>query len=123
MRYILGSGGRSYMVGWGINPPSHVPDPAASCPAAVQPCAAPKASSQQYASPDPDPHALSGALVSGPSAGYVTSDRPHVTPAIPNALHGCTAGFAHRLGSQWKSYDDQQMLMMSVVPAQYHLLP
>ena len=69
IQYILGAGGRSYVVGWGVNPPTHIPSPAASCPMQVVPCAALKASSPQYASPDPNPHTITGALVSGPSIG------------------------------------------------------
>ena len=68
VRYMLGSSGQSFVVGWGANAPSHIPDPAASCPASVQPCTGLVATSPQYSSPDPNPHVLSGALVSGPDA-------------------------------------------------------
>lgn len=68
VQYVLGSSGRSYMVGWGIDPPTHIPNPAASCPASVQPCSGFLASSPQYSSPDQNPHVLSGALVSGPDS-------------------------------------------------------
>ncbi|CAL8470909.1 g10451 [Coccomyxa elongata] len=69
VQYILGSSGRpSYMVGWGNNPPAHIPNPAASCPTSVQPCAGFLASSPQYSSPDANPHVLVGAVVSGPDA-------------------------------------------------------
>lgn len=71
VQYIVGSSGRqSYMAGWGNNPPTHIPNPAASCPTSVQPCAGFLASSPQYSSPDANPHVLFGALVSGPDARY-----------------------------------------------------
>ena len=69
VQYMLGSSGRSYVVGLGDSPPTHIPSPAASCPAAVQPCAGALRTSAQYLSPGPNPHVLAGALVSGPAAG------------------------------------------------------
>jgi hypothetical protein len=66
VQFILGASGRSYLVGWGNDPPTHIPNPAASCPASVQPCSGYLASSPEYSSPDPNPHTLTGALVSGP---------------------------------------------------------
>ena len=68
IRYMLGASGRSFIVGLGTNPPSHVRDPAASCPSSVQPCVGTVASSPEYSSADPNPHVLSGALVYGPDA-------------------------------------------------------
>ena len=45
LRYALGwdkNAGRSFVVGFGQDPPSRIPDPAATCPASVTPCNAPK---------------------------------------------------------------------------------
>ena len=63
-RHLLGDSGRSYVVGYGHNPPTHVTHKAASCPgtAIETPCDA----SIAYNVSTPNPHVLTGALVSGP---------------------------------------------------------
>jgi len=62
MEYILGSTGRSFVVGFGINPPMRPHHGASSCPTRPEQC------SQNIAanSLDPNPQVLYGALVGGP---------------------------------------------------------
>ena len=46
VRYALGAGGRSFMVGFGERPPTHAASPAASCPLnPLDTCSAPRADS------------------------------------------------------------------------------
>jgi len=61
INYMLGDGGRSYVVGFGNNPPTQPHHRASSCPASPAPCA-----SFQLQQPGPNPHVLYGALVGGP---------------------------------------------------------
>ena len=60
-RYILGDVGQSLVVGYGLNPPSHVQNEAASCPPAPITCNAVSA----QLSPNPNPNVIAGALVEG----------------------------------------------------------
>lgn len=62
MGYILGDSGRSYVVGYGNNPPTHYHHRAASCPGPGQPCGW-----DYFNSPNDNIHILTGALVGGPS--------------------------------------------------------
>ncbi|KAK9842240.1 hypothetical protein WJX81_002174 [Elliptochloris bilobata] len=78
LRYALGAAGRSFVVGWGPDPPLRPASAAASCPAAVRPCNGSRASSAQYASPNPNSHVLAGALVAGPAAGDAYADERSV---------------------------------------------
>ncbi|XP_063436572.1 endoglucanase F-like [Mytilus trossulus] len=59
--YILGDTGRSYVVGFGVNPPSHEHHRAASCPLIPASC-----SHDFYEMKYPNPHVLYGAIVGGP---------------------------------------------------------
>ena len=69
--YALGSTGRSYVCGFGNNPPVKPHHRAASCPDMPQPC-----DSSAANSPDPNPQVLYGALVGGPDANdYYVDDR------------------------------------------------
>ncbi|XP_037070229.1 endoglucanase 13-like [Pollicipes pollicipes] len=60
---ILGDAGRSYVVGFGFNPPLRPHHRASSCPDPPAVCGWP-----QLSSPDPNPQVLHGALVGGPDA-------------------------------------------------------
>ena len=60
--YILGDGCRSYVVGWGENPPTHCHHRAASCPDLPAVC-----DWAAINSPDPNPQVLRGAMVGGPN--------------------------------------------------------
>ena len=58
---MLGSTGRSYVCGFGVNPPVQPHHRAASCPDIPQPC-----DQADLHKTDPNPHVLYGALVGGP---------------------------------------------------------
>lgn len=60
---MLGSTGRSFVVGFGNNPPLRPHHAAASCPLAPATC-----DWSNFDSPDPNPNILYGALVGGPSS-------------------------------------------------------
>eukprot|EP00879_Flechtneria_rotunda_P008972 GHRR01009394.1.p1 GENE.GHRR01009394.1~~GHRR01009394.1.p1 ORF type:complete len:572 (+),score=160.50 GHRR01009394.1:1204-2919(+) len=60
--YILGNTGRSFVVGYGVNPPQRPHHRDSSCPPIGQEC-----SWNDYNSPNPNPHTLFGALVGGPN--------------------------------------------------------
>jgi len=61
IHYALGDAGRSYVCGFGNNPPKRPHHRAASCPGPGQPCGW-----DYYNSPEPNVHVLKGALVGGP---------------------------------------------------------
>ena len=62
--YALGSSGRSFVVGFGHNPPVRPHHKTASCPInAWEPC-----DWNNYNSPNPNPHVLHGALIGGPQS-------------------------------------------------------
>ena len=63
MRYILGDGGRSLMVGWGKKPPRHVQSRMAACPKAPATC---DAATHLYG-PAPDANVMRGAIVEFPA--------------------------------------------------------
>merc|ERR1712150_85777 len=58
--YMLGDAGRSFVVGFGKDPPQKPHHRSSSCPS-TGPC-----DWNNYNSPDPNPHILYGALVGGP---------------------------------------------------------
>jgi len=62
MEYMLGSTGRSFVVGFGTNPPTQPHHASSSCP--VDPSET--CDWGTFNSPDPNPHVLYGALVGGP---------------------------------------------------------
>ena len=61
--YMLGSTGRSFVCGFGNNPPQQPHHRGASCPDIPEPCG-----SDALNNPGPNPHVLYGALVGGPDA-------------------------------------------------------
>jgi hypothetical protein len=62
--YILGDAGRSFVVGYGVNPPTQPHHRASSCPSPItSECAW-----DAFNSKDPNPQTLYGALVGGPGA-------------------------------------------------------
>ncbi|KAK9807813.1 hypothetical protein WJX72_010109 [[Myrmecia] bisecta] len=67
MGYILGDTGRSFVVGYGNNPPTHVHHRAASCPGPRLDCGF-----DYFNAATPNPHVLNGALVGGPSDAWDT---------------------------------------------------
>ena len=69
--YALGSAGRSFVVGWGHNPPRSYHHAGASCPDKPASC-----TWTQFSSKDPNPQVLSGALVGGPMGVRKSADNP-----------------------------------------------
>jgi hypothetical protein len=70
MHYILGGAtGRSFVVGYGPNPPRRPHHRAASCPDLGEECG-----SQYLSTAEPNPHTLYGALVGGPDENDGYSD-------------------------------------------------
>merc|ERR1712226_765861 len=74
IHYMLGDTGRSYVVGFGTNPPQRPRHRSSSCPL-TGPC-----NWDQFVSANPNPHILFGALVGGPDAvdNYVDDRRDYI---------------------------------------------
>ncbi|XP_070565078.1 uncharacterized protein [Ptychodera flava] len=71
--YILGDTGRSFLVGYGVNPPVKPHHRGSSCPTPPARCGY---SERGYKSPDPNPHVLYGAVIGGPDINdYFADDR------------------------------------------------
>jgi hypothetical protein len=70
LHYVLGSTGRSFVVGYGDNPPSRPHHRASSCPQYPASCT----DSWAQNNPGPNPHPLYGALVGGPDESDVYVD-------------------------------------------------
>ena len=62
LTYVLGSSGRSFVVGYGVNPPTHAHSPGASCAAPPATCGWP-----QLDATTPNPHVITGGVVGGPN--------------------------------------------------------
>nr|AAK12339.1 cellulase [Coptotermes acinaciformis] len=77
--YALGDGGRSYVVGFGDNPPTHPHHRSSSCPDAPAVC-----DWNTFNSPDPNFHVLTGALVGGPDQNdnYVDDRSDYVSNEV-----------------------------------------
>lgn len=58
---MLGDSGRSFVVGFGHNPPQRPHHSSSSCPSAPAPC-----DWSNFHDPSPNAHVLKGALVGGP---------------------------------------------------------
>ncbi|PSN31180.1 hypothetical protein C0J52_21511, partial [Blattella germanica] len=87
--YMLGDGGRSYVVGFGNNPPTHAHHRASSCPDAPATC-----DWNTFSGTQPIAHVLYGALVGGPGANDDYQDVRN--DAVHNEV-ACdyNAGFQH----------------------------
>ncbi|XP_011498432.1 PREDICTED: endoglucanase 10-like [Ceratosolen solmsi marchali] len=70
IHYILGGAGRSYVVGWGHNPPTQPHHAASSCPDKPTACGW-----SEFDRNAPNPQVLYGALVSGPDEADRFHDR------------------------------------------------
>lgn len=70
IHYMLGDTGRSYVVGFGVNPPQRPHHASSSCKPAPATC-----DWSDFHSPDPNPHVLYGALVGGPDANDWYEDK------------------------------------------------
>ncbi|KAI8474345.1 MAG: endo-beta-1,4-glucanase [Monoraphidium minutum] len=69
MHYMLGEGGRSYVVGYGSNPPVRPHHRGASCPNAPAGC-----DYRMFTLPGPNPRTITGALVGGPDPSDIYKD-------------------------------------------------
>ncbi|PSN33998.1 Endoglucanase E-4 [Blattella germanica] len=69
INYMLGDAGRSYVVGYGNNPPSHEQHRSSSCPDAPATC-----DWNTYNGGQPNAHVLYGALVGGPDSNDYYQD-------------------------------------------------
>lgn len=99
--YALGSSGRSYVVGWGVNSPKQPHHASSSCANRPAPC-----NWDTFKSPAPNPQVLFGALVAGPAgpgdaetyrdvrSDYVTNE---VAIDYNSGFTGALAGLLHLL--------------------------
>ncbi|XP_013393921.1 uncharacterized protein LOC106161500 [Lingula anatina] len=97
IHYMLGDAGRSYVVGFGNNPPTHPHHRAASCPLRPGPCG-----KSNKDTPSPNPQVLTGALVGGPGKNDDYADVR--TDAVKNAVRiDYNAGFQSAVAAlkQW----------------------
>ena len=77
LRYALGDTGRSFVVGMGKNPPTHVHHRSASCPNVTGPWGTntPSCDFTQFNSPNSNPQVLKGALAGGPDSNDWYNDK------------------------------------------------
>jgi hypothetical protein len=95
--YILGSTGRSFVVGWGRDPPQFAHHAGASCPDMPAPC-----DWAAFSSASPNPQVIRGALVAGPGGVAMNSSDPdasyydkrddYVTNEVAVSYNGGLAG-------------------------------
>ncbi|KAG7165868.1 Endoglucanase E-4-like 18, partial [Homarus americanus] len=64
INYLLGDAGHSFVVGFGVDPPSHPHHRSSSCPIPPDSCTK---DNWGFQNPGPNPHTLYGALVGGPA--------------------------------------------------------
>ena len=88
IHYILGDSGRSYLVGFGTNPPQNPHHRTSSCPNKPNPC-----NWVTYSSSQPNSHVLHGAVVGGPDQ----NDRYH---DLRSAVLQSEVSLAHNAGFQ-----------------------
>lgn len=93
--YALGSSGRSFVVGYGINPPQNPHHAGASCPDRPAPCGW-----TEFSSSRPNPQILYGALVGGPAGPgddtYSDKRNDYVTNEVTSDYN---AGFTSALAA------------------------
>ena len=79
IHYMLGDGGRSFVVGFGKNPPQRPHHRSSSCPSRPAPC-----NWSNFNNPGPNPKVLYGALVGGPNQydKYTDSRKDHVANEV-----------------------------------------
>lgn len=97
VRYVLGSTGRSYMVGYGNTPPLQVHHRAASCPGFASPCGF-----DYFNSASPNPNVIFGAVVGGPHVddSFADSRRNYQTGEVALDYNaGFTVALAFLSGS------------------------
>ncbi|CAL8464163.1 g3698 [Coccomyxa elongata] len=77
MKYILGDSGRSFVVGFGKNPPTHIHHRGASCPPEQLPWGSnnPTCDYSDFSLSTSNPNVLTGALVGGPGKDDSYADK------------------------------------------------
>ncbi|XP_077869188.1 endoglucanase E-4-like [Saccoglossus kowalevskii] len=96
LHYILGDTGRSYVCGFGENPPVQPHHRSSSCPDLPEKCAW-----NSFGSPDPNPQILYGALVGGPDENDDYEDaradyyKNEVTLDYNAGMQSAVAGLLH----------------------------
>lgn len=104
LRYMLGDAGRSYVVGFGRNPPTHAHHQAASCPDRPEPC-----TWAALNSPSSNPHVIHGGLVGGPDTldhfddNRINYKQTEVALDYNAGFTGALAGVVH-MGTFGKCY-------------------
>uniref|UniRef100_A0A383V7Y8 Endoglucanase n=1 Tax=Tetradesmus obliquus TaxID=3088 RepID=A0A383V7Y8_TETOB len=93
LRYILGDSGRSFVVGYGVNPPQRPHHRASSCPALGVVC-----TWDYFNTVSPNPHTLFGALVGGPGPAddYVDARNDYIKNEVATDYN---AGFSGALAA------------------------
>ncbi|XP_046564701.1 endoglucanase 4-like [Haliotis rubra] len=96
LHYVYGDTGRSYIVGYGVNPPKNPHHRASSCPMLPAPC-----TWESQTNKGPNPHTLYGAMVGGPGKddSYTDDRKDYVKNEVAcdyNAgMHASTAALEH----------------------------
>lgn len=96
IHYMLGDSGRSFVVGYGKNPPERPHHRSSSCPLAPTAC-----TWDNFNSPDPNPQTLYGALVGGPGKNdeYVDSRKDFIENEVATdynaGFQSAVAGLKH----------------------------
>ena len=96
IHYMLGDTGRSYVVGFGTNPPQRPHHASSSCPLAPSSCGW-----NEFNNPGPNPQVLQGALVGGPDQNDQYQDRRNdyimneVTTDYNAGFQSAVAGLIH----------------------------
>nr|AXQ39832.1 beta-1,4-endoglucanase [Diploptera punctata] len=94
--YMLGDAGRSFVVGYGEDPPTHANHRSSDCPDAPDVC-----DWTTYASTDPNAHVLTGALIGGPDENdtYVDDREDYQKNAVATNYN---AGFQSALAALYE---------------------
>lgn len=98
IHYMLGNSGRSFMVGFGNNPPERPHHRSSSCPLSPAPC-----TWDNFNSPAPNPQTLYGALVGGPGKNdeYVDNRKDFIKNEVATdynaGFQSAVAGLKHLL--------------------------
>lgn len=99
----MGDSGRSFVVGYGKDPPKRTQDRAAACPNPPEAC---NVLTSLYSSKE-DSHVLKGALIQGPGGQDTfedvrSSDSARVGIEMNAALSGALAGIQHYPEGLWQ---------------------
>lgn len=102
LRYMLGESGRSYVVGYGTNPPQRPHHRASSCPVIPAACGW-----DDFNNPAPNPSVLYGALVGGPDINdqYQDVRSDYISNEVATDYNaGFVGALAGLVGAKWKHH-------------------